>query len=286
MSDSNDLLHEDFSDISGDEFDDLPFEDIIDNKNEEIIYEDIKKSNDFETDDIFEADAHLLDLEIETQTLSLDEVSYNRDLKYINTASKDKPKLVLFENSTNRSRRDKTKKQLKQQEINNIGKLYIDPDEIIKKKNDYDTNNAGSRSRRRKGSVESNIGQGELIDVFDKKKKNSNQKKNQYKMIVNPKIIANNPNRMNRQDVLNQENNSNSHLYNNPYSNSMNIQQSNYYQNQGNSSTIHYNYPSSVPIVESKVDTNIPLSQFSLRASASVFIPTFIPSKPPAPPTV
>jgi hypothetical protein len=297
MSDSNVLLDEDFSDISGDEFDDMPFEDLkIDNENKVIVYEDedITKNNVVEVDDIFEADAHLLDLQIETQTLSLDEVSYNRDLKYINTASKDKQKLLLYQNSSNRgiSRRDKKKTQLKHQEIKSSGKLYVDPDEIIKKKNDYDMNNVGSRSRRRKGGFEFNDRKGELIDVVDKKKKkNLNQKKHQDKIVVSPKAIVNNPNRMNRQEFLNQqmmENNANSHLYNNPYSNSMNIHQSNYYQNQGNNSAVHYSYPPSVPNVQSQVETNqIPLSQFTLRATASSFIPTFIPSsKPPTPPNV
>jgi hypothetical protein len=108
--------------------------------------------------DLFENDAHLLNLDIglsnegvsknkEVQMLSLDEVPYSRDLKWINTPEDDRPKPRISRTSNRFLRQVQGITSQNHGELNELDRHYKGLDQ---KKREYDLSGvAGSRDRRR-----------------------------------------------------------------------------------------------------------------------------------------
>lgn len=108
--------------------------------------------------DLFESDAHLLSLDIglsngavsknrETQMLSLDEVPYSRDLKWINTPEDDRPKPRISKTSNRFLKQVQGITSQNHGELNELDRHYKGLDQ---KKRDYDLSGLpGSRDRRR-----------------------------------------------------------------------------------------------------------------------------------------
>ena len=108
--------------------------------------------------DLFEGDAHLLSLDIglsngavsknrETQMLSLDEVPYSRDLKWINTPEDDRPKPRISKTSNRFLKQVQGITSQNHGELNELDRHYKGLDQ---KKRDFDLSGPpGSRDRRR-----------------------------------------------------------------------------------------------------------------------------------------
>ena len=108
--------------------------------------------------DLFEGDAHLLNLDIgmsiggasqsrEVQMLSLDEVPYSRDLKWINTPEDDRPKPRIVKTGNRFLKQVQGITSQNQGELHDLDRHYRGLDQ---KKRDYETNGPlGSRDRRR-----------------------------------------------------------------------------------------------------------------------------------------
>ena len=108
--------------------------------------------------DLFESDAHLLNLDIgisnvgasqnrEVQMLSLDEVPYSRDLKWINTPEDDRPKPRIIKTGNRFLKQVQGITSQNHGELKDLDRHYRGLDQ---KKRDYDMNGRpGSRDRRR-----------------------------------------------------------------------------------------------------------------------------------------
>ena len=108
--------------------------------------------------DLFEGDAHLLNLDIgtsnggasqsrEVQMLSLDEVPYSRDLKWINTPEDDRPKPRIVKTGNRFLKQVQGITSQNQGELHDLDRHYRGLDQ---KKRDYEMNGPlGSRDRRR-----------------------------------------------------------------------------------------------------------------------------------------
>jgi hypothetical protein len=108
--------------------------------------------------DLFESDAHLLSLDMgqrvpesgvvnrETQMLSLDEVTYSRDLKWINTPEEDRPKPRISRSSNRFLKQVQGIANSNQGDLDELDRHYRSLDQ---KKKDFELSGPPGRDRRR-----------------------------------------------------------------------------------------------------------------------------------------
>ena len=157
--------------------------------------------------DLFENDAHLLNLDIglsndgvsknkEVQMLSLDEVPYSRDLKWINTPEDDRPKPRISRTSNRFLRQVQGITSQNHGELNELDRHYKGLDQ---KKREYDLSGVASSRDRRRGRTSGSLvevqfipqseplvdghatrGPGKLV-IFDDDPKPSSRRKRPYR---------------------------------------------------------------------------------------------------------
>ena len=124
--------------------------------------------------DLFENDAHLLNLDIgisnngasknkEVQMLSLDEVPYSRDLKWINTPEDGRPKPKINWTGNRFLKHVQGITSNNQGELKDLDKHYKNLDQ---KKRDYDLSGTSSRDRRR-GRTNGNLAEAQFVPPSD-----------------------------------------------------------------------------------------------------------------------
>jgi hypothetical protein len=108
--------------------------------------------------DLFESDAHLLSLDMgqrlpesgvvnrDTQMLSLDEVTYSRDLKWINTPEEDRPKPRISRSSNRFLKQVQGIANSNQGDLDELDRHYRGLDQ---KKKDFESSGPPGRDRRR-----------------------------------------------------------------------------------------------------------------------------------------